>query len=205
MIFCFYPVDILLGPDDARSVHLRSTPFDSHYLAPSISTKSAQSTQSMSSFLEHDASNHIYFLSLGTLPSLLSIPTPSWKWPARYTVLLWIRWPRTNGIVTTFDSDAYSPIFVNGGRLGCAGQNASGSTTWDVLRYKVVPDEWQCVIAEGGGHSTVFRVGDLRTVPTVKGVVSCDVAGRMTRRLGNGQYGGQVRLRIRIYPIWIHG
>ena len=48
MIFCFYPVDILLGPDDARSVHLRSTPFDSHYLAPSISTKSAQSTQSMS-------------------------------------------------------------------------------------------------------------------------------------------------------------
>ena len=108
-------------------------------------------------------------------------------------MLIWIRWSGIHGLLTTFDSDSNSPIFISQCRLGCAGKSKSGNSKWDVLRYKVAEDEWQCVIAEGGGSQTVFRVGDLQTVPTLKGVVSCDVAGQITHRLGNrGQGPGDV-------------
>ena len=188
MIFCFYPVDTLLGPQSVTSIYLRSTPFDTHHLSPYIPTP-----RTMSAFLEHDESNQIYYLPLGTSPHSLSLRTPDWKWPDRYTMLIWIRWSGIHGLLTTFDSDSNSPIFISQCRLGCAGKSKSGNSKWDVLRYKVAEDKWQCVIAEGGGSQTVFRVGDLQTVPTLKGVVKCDVTGQITHRLGNkGQGPGDV-------------
>lgn len=188
MIFCFYPVDVLHNQHDTESVAVRASPFDSD----SLSLVRSDNPMTPTSFIvQHDESNHIYYLPFGVPPCFLEIATPNWKWPDRYTIMLWVRWKEGRSILSTFDSHYHTPIYIEYSRLGCSGKNALGVTVRKVSSCKVLYGKWQCVIAQGGNHETTFFVGDLQTVPECIGFVECDVVGQQTERFGTASWGGQ--------------
>ena len=185
MIFCFYPVDILQRKRKNKYIHIRCTPFDYHYLAAYTSYSPSQ--ESMSSLLQHDDTNYIYYLPLGSTPSRTVIKTPSFLWPNQYTMLMWIRWG-TLHTLTTFDSASYTPIVVDGNYIGCPGVGASGYS-WGLTKHKVTKGEWRCIIALAQNKKTEFRVGDLHSIPKQVGTVNCNIAGQRTHQLGNSGQG----------------
>ena len=171
-VFCLYPVDS--SRSESTTLHLQHSPFSW------VST----STKNVSSIIRHDKENNIYYFPIGIKPHNWFINTSRWKWPKKYTILMWIRWKDDGFTITTFDSESYAPIYSYGKRLGC--YKAGGCY---IPNYKINVKEWQCVIMYGGDKCSQFYVGDLLAKPKLIGSANNDISRHETYQIGNSSQG----------------
>lgn len=167
--------------------------------------------------VEIDSKSNIFYLHIGNRKygcENCLIRSPAYKWPQKYTYILWIKWEPNLHILTTFDSTANVPIIVIRSRfadreylLGCVSERG-----WKTLHnYKLNINEWQFIVAIGGKMNnksdpngrTRFFVGSLANEPTFVGSVGTDICGFDTYRIGHyiGQQGPGKVAYIKIYNI----
>eukprot|EP01084_Bolivina_argentea_P172100 298123_1 len=179
-ILCLYAADAYTSKTvgESTALYLRTSPYDS---AP---THNKSDHYKMEKLLKFDEKNNIYYFPIGVSEFGLQFSTSKLYWPRQYTILMWVKWKR-RGMITTFDSHSYTPIYGSCGKLGCA----SGFSRQTISDYKMVYDKWQCVIVFGGDNKSRFYIGDLLNEPTSVGEVAVDIGGHLTWRIGNSRQG----------------
>ena len=98
MVLCLCVSDLLCKDLNPHQLYLRKSPF----ATPIENDTSSNITE----FVQYDKENNIYYLPIGVEPDQLAFPTDRYRWPDKYTILIWIRWAK-NSSITVFDSSIY--------------------------------------------------------------------------------------------------
>eukprot|EP01083_Nonionella_stella_P067890 179866_1 len=185
---------------DFESMKFRLAPFDIKYKHKTqrlthLQPKDLVQYDEVTDFNDHNSP--IAYFHLGSdvaKVKQLYLNTSNFKWPVQYTFILWIKWEKNMRLITTFDSQSNSPIYVDKNHIGCASEGAKISiiNDWNtIMDYTVNTDDdkWSFIAAQGGNDNTDVYIGDLSQVPDYVGHVACDIGNKTTWRIGNCNQG----------------